>query len=226
MDGWQSAWFIAIAMALVASWVLYRYAAPKRLRDWQGAGLVQAFIIALYAEMYGFPLTLYVLTGVFGVDIPFQNSSGHLWATLLGYGPVGGVIEMVLGLSVVIAGVVLLARGWREVHRGSHEDRLVTTGPYAVVRHPQYLGIFIALLGELIHWPTILTLALLPFVVLAYVGLARKEERELLLRFGDAYRDYQRRVPTFIPRLRGWRRLTSARSELAADSARWTRAQF
>lgn len=217
MNTWQPAWVLAILMIVVASWIFYRFAAPKRWRDWTGAGLVQAFIIALYAEMYGFPLTLYVLTSVLGVDIPFANISGHLWATLLGYGAVGAMIEMALGYVFVIFGIVLLARSWRDVYRASRENRLVTTGTYAVVRHPQYLGIFVALFGQLIHWPTILTLALFPFIVVAYVHLAKKEERELLQRFGEAYATYQRQVPMFLPRWGRWKRLLARGSGESAS---------
>lgn len=223
MNSWQPSWGLAILMVVVASWILYRYAAPKRWRDWTGAGLVQAFIIALYAEMYGFPLTLYVLTSVLGVDIPFTNISGHLWVTLLGYGAVGAMIEMALGYFFVVLGIILLARSWRDVYRASKENRLATTGTYAAVRHPQYLGIFVALFGQLVHWPTILTLVLFPFIVVAYVYLAKREERELLQRFGEAYRAYQRQVPMFVPRWGWWKQLWPRKRERPLARVWWRR---
>jgi len=55
----SGAWGLAVIMIVVASWVFYRYFAPKTWHEWAGAGVVQAFIIALYAEMYGFPITIY-----------------------------------------------------------------------------------------------------------------------------------------------------------------------
>jgi protein-S-isoprenylcysteine O-methyltransferase Ste14 len=192
-------WPLAILMIVLVSWLLYRYVAPKGWKEWSRAGLIQAFIIELYAEMYGFPLTLYVLTGFFGVDIPLLHESGHLWATLLGLGPVGWMIEMILAFIVIFAGISLVIQGWREVYRARRENRFATEGPYAIVRHPQYLGIFVALFGQLIHWPTIPTLVLFPVIVWAYVRLARREERETTAHFGEAYREYQRRVPGFIP---------------------------
>ena len=200
-------WPLAILMIVFVSWLLYRYVAPKGWKEWSRAGLVQAFIIALYAEMYGFPLTLYVLTGFLGVDISFMHQSGHLWATLLGLGPIGWMIEMIIGFVVIVAGVSLVIQGWREVYRARNEGRFATAGPYAVIRHPQYLGIFVALFGQLIHWPTIPTLVLFPVIVWAYVRLARREEREMVGRFGESYREYQESVPGFIPRAGRWRDL-------------------
>lgn len=192
---------MAILMIVIVSWIFYRYAAPKGWKEWSRAGLVQAFIIALYAEMYGFPLTIYLLTGFLGVDIPLQHESGHLWATLLGYGTIGQMIEMILGYTLLVIGAGMLMKGWREVYVASREGRLAQEGLYGKVRHPQYVGIAIALFGQIIHWPTIITVALFPVIVVAYVVLAYKEERSMLEQFGERYRDYQRQVPRFIPRI-------------------------
>lgn len=198
-------WPYAILMIVIASWVLYHFLAPASWRDWTGAGLVQAFIIALYAEMYGFPLTLYFLTSVLQVDIPLVHNSGHLWATLLGYALLGQGIEMAIGYAFVVAGLILIIKGWVRVYfEGS---RLLTGGVYGVVRHPQYAGIFLAVFGQLVHWPTIATLALAPVIVLAYVHLARREEARLVERFGEAYVAYRQRVPMFFPQWRHFRKL-------------------
>lgn len=195
---WLGLWPYAILMIVIGSWVLYHFLAPGGWRDWAGAGLVQAFIIALYAEMYGFPLTLYVLISMLRIDIPLEHSSGHLWATLLGYGQLGGLIEMMLGYAFVITGLVLIVKGWASIYfAGGH---LVTEGIYRTIRHPQYTGIFLAVLGQLIHWPTILTVALAPAIVLAYAHLARREEAGLIEQFGESYLEYRRRVPMFISR--------------------------
>lgn len=127
-------------MVVAAAWIFYRYAAPRSWLEWRGAGLVQAFIIALYEEMYGFPLTIYLLTGFLGVDLPLTPFSGHLWVTLPGFGAIGAMIEMLLGYGLLFLGIYLLIRGWREVHQASREGRLATTGRYGVVRHPQCTG--------------------------------------------------------------------------------------
>ncbi len=197
-------WGLVAVMVVVASWILYRFAAPKRWREWAGAGLVQAFIIALYAEMYGFPLTIYLLSGFFGIDIPRTPFAGHLWATLLGYGETGAMLEMLIGGAFVFLGLAMLVIGWRIVYKARLDGRLATDGLYSAIRHPQYAGIMLAVFGQVVHWPTVATLVLFPVIVIAYVRLARKEERDLFGIFGPIWKEYARRVPMFIPRPDHW----------------------
>lgn len=198
-------WGWVLVMVLIASWVLYRFVAPRSWRDWMGAGLVQAFIIALYAEMYGFPLTIYLLTGFLGIDLPLTGFSGHLWATMLGYGATGAMLEMMLGGLFIVVGLALLIRGWVQVYRTSLEGKLATEGVYSVVRHPQYTGIMLAVFGQVIHWPTVITLLLFPLIAWAYIRLAKREELALTERFGEEYQTYRQRVPMLFPHLRNWR---------------------
>jgi protein-S-isoprenylcysteine O-methyltransferase Ste14 len=203
-------WGWVLVMVLIASWLLYRFVAPRSWRDWTGAGLVQAFIIALYAEMYGFPLTIYLLTGFLGVDLPLTGYSGHLWATLLGYGSTGAMLEMLLGGAFIVVGLMLLIRGWVQVYRASLDGRLATEGVYGLVRHPQYTGIMLAVFGQIIHWPTVITLLLFPVIIYAYVHLARREEVALSARFGEAYLAYRQRLPMFFPSRQEWREFLRA----------------
>ena len=204
-------WGLAAVVIVVISWLFYRYLAPKSWKEWTRAGLVQAFIIAFYAEMYGFPLTLYLLARVFGLDVAWTEG-GNLWAQLFGT-QVAHLIAMFVGYAIVLAGLVMIASGWREVYYAHREGRLATGGPYSLVRHPQYTGIFVAIFGEgIVHWPTIVSVAMFPIIVVAYILLARKEERQMLEQFGDQYREYQRRVPMFFPHWRDFRQQISSRS--------------
>ena len=127
------------------------------------------------------------------------------------------VIAMVIGYAFfVIPGVGLLAEGWREIYHARRKGRLATDGLYGVVRHPQYTGIFLAIFGEgIVHWPTLVSVVMFPIIVVAYVLLARKEERHMLAEHGERYRDYQRRVPMFFPRWGEWRRLFGSLSSSA-----------
>jgi protein-S-isoprenylcysteine O-methyltransferase Ste14 len=205
----SGAWGLALIMIVIASWLIYRYLAPRKWREWAGLGLVQAFLVALYAEMYGFPLTIYLLVRFFGLDRRYV--SANLWSTLLGVGETGMMVAMLTGYGFLFVGLGLLIEGWREVYRARQKNRLATDGLYAFVRHPQYLGLFLALFGEgVVHWPTIFSVGLFPVIVIAYYLLARREERGALAQFGDEYRVYMSQVPMFIPRWGQWRRLIHA----------------
>jgi protein-S-isoprenylcysteine O-methyltransferase Ste14 len=199
-------WGLTLVMVVIVSWILYRYVTPQSWKEWSRAGLIQAFIVALYAEMYGFPLTIYLLTGWLGIDIPWLHQSGHLWAALFGWGDTGAMLEMLVGYGLVFISISLLIQGWREVYHATREGRLATDRLYAVVRHPQYTGIFLAIFGQLIHWPTIPTLVLFPVIVWAYYRLAKKEEQQMLEKFGAQYAAYQQAVPMMFPKRADWKR--------------------
>lgn len=199
-------WIITIVMIVIASWIFYRYFAPKTWHEWAGAGLVQAFIIALYAEMYGFPLTIYLLIRFFGLDRTTLNA--NLWSTILGMGENGMLIAMVIGYILLFIGIGLFVEGWRELYRARTENRLATHGLYGLVRHPQYAGLFIGLFGEgIVHWPTIFSVVLFPVIVIAYTMLAYREEGCMTKQFGEMYRTYRERTPMFFPGKSQWGQL-------------------
>jgi methanethiol S-methyltransferase len=196
----------AIVMIIIASWIFYAFAGPKKGRDWTGAGLIQAFIISLYAEMFGFPLTLYVVTRVFGWDAAWLGQTKPLWSTMLQL-DTSQYMPLFMGV-----GNLILISGWRNVYRARREGRLAMDGIYAHVRHPQYTGIILMVLGEgVIHWPTPISLALFPLIVAAYTWLAIREEKELLRQFGESYRRYKDVVPMLIPRLSPARKIARPR---------------
>jgi protein-S-isoprenylcysteine O-methyltransferase Ste14 len=158
--------------------------------------------------MYGFPLTIYLLVRYFGLDRIYLNA--NLWSTLLGYGETGMMISMILGYLILFTGIGIFMEGWRELHQARQENRLVTDRLYGLVRHPQYTGLFIALFCEgIVHWPTIVSIALFPLIILTYVLLARREELSMVKQFGEEYRAYGLRVPGFTPRWGQWRRMAA-----------------
>ena len=222
VDGWSytagnaGGWVVALLFIVIVSWLFYRYFAPESWREWAGAGAVQAFIIALYAEMFGFPLTIYLLIRYGGFDQEYV--SDNLWSTLVGVGETGMIIAMLVGYTLVFLGIALFIQGWRLVYRARQQDELVTDGLYRFVRHPQYTGLFLALFGEgVVHWPTIFSVALFPVIVLIFTWLARKEERDMRDTFGEQYRQYQHRTPMFVPRRGQWRQFVGAARQVGPE---------
>jgi protein-S-isoprenylcysteine O-methyltransferase Ste14 len=201
-DGYAyGAWGIAITMIVVSLFFIFKFIPMKTKLGKRSGGALIAFVVALFAEMYGFPLTIYLLGHFVGLEIPFDHISGHLlgdFLTWLGLGN-GWAIVMVLSNVLIILGIWLVSAGWERVYQSQGD--LVTDGVYRSMRHPQYTGIFIITLGFMIQWPTLATLVLWPFVIWMYVRLARREERDVLQEFPVQYREYMERTPMFFPRL-------------------------
>ncbi len=218
--GWWP--LVALHVGLVLAFVL-GYVRPERPREWRSFGVLGAFFVALYTEMYGFPLTIYLLTAALGsapFPDPFAHSSGNLIASLLGLGELWSGLFMFLGGAIIVVAVVLVASSWRRIHDADGK-RLVTDGPYAVVRHPQYTGLMLGILGALVQWPTLLTLLMAPVLVFTYYRLARREERELEKRFGDEYAAYRAQTPMLVPRWSaGARRVTTKQAGVSPKSGR------
>ena len=200
-------WTLVIINSAVFIIFLYSFAKPQSARDWRSLGALSAFLVALFTEMYGFPLTIYLLSGWLqtrypGVDF-LAHDAGHLLETLFGWrsNPHFGPFHL-LSYALLGAGFVLLSAAWKVLYHAQRMQRLATDGPYARIRHPQYAAFVLIMLGFLVQWPTLLTLLMFPVLLWMYLRLARREEREVENTFGDTYRRYAAATPAFFPHLR------------------------
>jgi methanethiol S-methyltransferase len=199
-------WSLAIINIAVFVIFAFSFARPASRRDWRSFGAFSAFLIALFTEMYGFPLTIYLLSGWLasrypGIDF-LSHDAGHLLEMLFGWraNPHFGPFHLA-STVLIFGGFVLLASAWKVLHAAQRERRLATTGAYARIRHPQYAGFVLIMTGFLLQWPTLVTLAMYPILVFMYLRLALREEQEAQAAFGAEYERYAARTPRFFPRL-------------------------
>ena len=196
-------WSLVIVNVGLFAFFIISFLTPVKKREWRSMGVTLAFFVALFTEMYGFPLTIYILTAVLGSKYPalnpFSHSSGHLLLTFLGGGAVMMTVIHLISNGMVVIGFALMWKGWKLIH--SAKGGLVTEGPYAYVRHPQYSGLFIIMIGMLIQWPTMITAVMFPVLVFVYYRLSKREESEIVKQFGEIYRRYAEKTPMFIPKL-------------------------
>lgn len=202
-------WSLVVINSAVFVIFAFSFFKPQTARDWRSFGAFSAFLVALFTEMYGFPLTIYLLSGWLQTRYPqvdlLSHDSGHLLSTLLGLkGDPHFNFLHILSNVLIFGGFLVIAAAWRVLYQAQRRRTLAMTGAYAWIRHPQYTGFILVMLGFLLQWPTILTVPMFPVLVVMYVRLARREENEAVAAFGETYRRYAERVPAFIPR---WSRL-------------------
>lgn len=176
---------IALNIALGVGFLALLPYRKETKRIWQTRGVFLAFIIALMTEMFGWPLLLFLISPL--VDVPviapdYFQRFGHAPASI--------------GTALSIIGLLLVAGGWRQIHRAGG---LVTTGLYRFMRHPQYTGVLLFTLGWILHWPSMLTIVLWPILAGAYIWLSSKEEARAIEEYGEAYRAYAAHTKRFLP---------------------------
>ena len=205
-------WMLVIFNSAIVLIFAFSFFKPNTARDWRTFGAFGAFIVALFVEMYGFPLSIYLMSGWLQTKYPnldlMSHNSGHLWSTLLGekgdphFGPLHIASYVFLGL-----GFYLLSSAWNVLYHAQRRDALATSGAYARIRHPQYVAFVLILFGFLLQWPTLLTLIMFPILLLMYARLAINEEAAMRQQFGAEFEAYAARTPRFLP---SWQRVRSA----------------
>jgi protein-S-isoprenylcysteine O-methyltransferase Ste14 len=199
-------WGLVLVNSVVFILFAYSFFKPQTPRDWRSFSAFSAFLVALFAEMYGFPLTIYFLSGWLQSRFPhidwFSHDAGHLLEMMFGWkaNPHAGPFH-ILSFVFIGGGFMLIAVAWKVLYDAQQRRALARTGPYSYVRHPQYVGFILVMFGFLLQWPTLLTLAMFPVLTVMYVKLARSEEHEARAEFGEAYAKYAAEVPGFIPKL-------------------------
>lgn len=197
-------WSLVIINSAIFIIFAYSFAPPKTSRDWRSFGMFSAFLVALFTEMYGFPLTIFLFSGWLSKKLPgvdlFSHDSGHLLEEFFGWrgNPHFGPFHIASQILIIV-GFLLVASAWKVLYKAQKAGKLATTGAYARIRHPQYAGFILVMTGFLLQWPTLVTLAMYPILVFMYTRLAKIEEREARAAFGEEYARYAATVPGFFP---------------------------
>ena len=199
-------WLFALANIFLVLFFIKSVFKPRTKTDWKTYKTFGAFIVALFAEMYGFPLTIYLLTSFFGnrfSNLDFTHDNGHILNTILGIkgDPHFNFLHILSNVFIVL-GLILIAKAWETLYKSKKKNILATSGLYFYLRHPQYLGFILIILGFLLQWPTLITLIMAPILIIRYAILGKSEEKLMIKKYGNAYRTYRNKTPGYIPSLK------------------------
>lgn len=198
-------WSLVIINSAIFIIFAFSFFKPQTARDWRSFSAFSAFLVAMFTEMYGIPMTIYLLMPWLSKTFPgidwLSHDAGHLLEMIFGWkgNPHFGPFHF-LSSVFIFGGFIMLSSAWRVLYKAQRHRQLATTGIYARVRHPQYVAFILVMFGFLLQWPTLLTLVMFPILVYMYVRLAKSEEKQADAEFGDAWRQYALRTPGFWPK--------------------------
>lgn len=201
-------WGLVIINSVIFIGFAYSFFKPQTKTDWRSFNAFSAFIIALFVEMYGFPLSIYLFSGWLAARYPgvdfLSHDNGHLIHTLLGMkGDPHWDIFHILSNVFIFGGFIALSNAWHVLWKAQRRHKLASTGIYARMRHPQYVAFIAIMLGFLLQWPTLPTLIMFPILTYMYVRLSYKEEKISEAEFGEEWRRYAAVTPRFFPKFGG-----------------------
>ena len=166
----------------------------RRKINWKEYGIVTAFFVSLFIEMYGIPLTILFTSKA------IDNSNVEIANIVYDFEFLGVNIAMDMAMLyatiLIVIGTFFIIVAWFTLYKKIKKEDLVTSGIYSYSRHPQYFGFILIILGWLIGWPTILTLVFAIILIYKYVKVCKIEEKELS--YIKKYEKYKEKVPFLV----------------------------
>ncbi|MEK6263251.1 MAG: isoprenylcysteine carboxylmethyltransferase family protein [Clostridium sp.] len=197
MDSHYYNWFGVLFFVVLYGGVFLFLPFYKKV-DKKPAGTYLAFVIAFAIEMHGIPFSMYVISWIVGKSLPEGILWGHTLVSSIGY------LGMYINMGCAVIAMVLIISGWQNIYikywsKETGNGSLVKSGVYRYIRHPQYTGLLLLSFGMMIEWVTLPLLILYPVMIRVYVRLAKKEEKDMLVEFGNEYREYMKETKMFVP---------------------------
>jgi len=197
LSGHFNQWWAAAIFVVIYGSILFFIPFYKKMEK-KPARVYIAFILAFAIEMHGIPFSMYIISMVIGKNLPNGILWGHTLFNSIGF------LGMYINIVLTLIGFVIIGNGWYNIYhkywsKEDGEGKIVKSGVYKYIRHPQYLGLFLLSTGMLIEWMTLALLLIYPVIIYMYYRLAKKEETDMIDEFGEQYTKYMKETKMFIP---------------------------